>query len=84
MYEKEQLCEKIKSIYPDIGECGIDLAVRYDKAQESWVVDLKKGKKELKTYLMPEEADQCMQGKQCVSLGIQVAQLRADLERKPS
>ena len=83
MYEKKVLCEKISSIYPDIGECGIDVNVTYDKAKKAWVVDLKKDHHELKTYLELEEARDCMQGKQCVSLGLQVAQLRANIERMP-
>ena len=83
MHDKKQLCEKIREIYPDIGECGIDVDVDYDEAKKAWVVDLKKGKHEHKTYLEPQEADQCVEGKQCVSLGLQVAQLRANIERMP-
>jgi hypothetical protein len=79
MYDKKELCEKIKALYPDVGECGIDVDVDYDEAKKAWIVDLKKDK----THLEPEEADQCMEGKQCVSLGLQVAQLRANIERMP-
>lgn len=81
MYDKKKLCEKIRSIYPDIGACGIDVNVDYDQAKKAWVVDLKKDKHQLKTHLESEEADQCMEGKQCVSLGLQVAQLKANIER---
>jgi hypothetical protein len=81
MYDKKQLCEKIRSIYPDIGACGIDVNVDYDQAKKAWVVDLKKDKHRLKTHLEPEEANQCMEGKQCVSLGLQVGQLKANIER---
>ena len=83
MHDKEELCKKIKSIYPDIGECGIDVDVRYDEEQGSWVVDLKKDNVELKTFLEPDEANECMDGKQCVSLGMQIAQLRSNIERMP-
>jgi len=83
MHDKEELCKKIKSIYPDIGECGIDVDVKYDEEQGSWVVDLKKDNVELKTFLEPDEANQCMDGKQCVSLGMQIAQLRSNIERMP-
>ena len=83
MYSKKELCEKIRSIYPDIGQCGIDVTVNYDEIKKAWIVDLKKDKHELKTHLEPEEASDCMQGKQCVSLGLQVAQLRANIERMP-
>ena len=81
MYKKEELCEKIKGIYPDIGECGIDVDVEYDQGKKAWIVDLKKDNHELKTHLEPAEADQCMEGQQCVSLGLQVAQLKANIER---
>lgn len=83
MHDKKALCEKIKSIYPDIGECGIDVDVDFDQEKKAWVVDLKKDKYELTTHLEPEEADDCMGGKQCVSLGLQIAQLKANIERMP-
>jgi len=80
MHSKEELCEKIRSIYPDIGECAIDVNVEWDEEKKAWVVDLKKDKHHLKTHLEPEDADSCMKGKQCVSLGLQISQLRANIE----
>jgi hypothetical protein len=82
MHDKEALCEKIRELYPDIGECGIDVDVEYDGEKEAWVVDLKKEEQELKTYLEDSDAELCMLGKQCVSLGIEIAQLRTNIERK--
>ncbi len=81
MQDKKELCEKIRSIYPDIGECGIDVDVEYDEAKKAWVVDLKKGNQELKTHLELQEVDDCMEGKQCVSLSLQISQLRANIEK---
>ncbi len=81
MHTKEELCEKIKAVFPEIGACGIDLMVDYDKNNKAWVVDLKKGKHELKTFLEESEAQQCMDGKQCVSLGLQIGQLRKNIEQ---
>jgi hypothetical protein len=83
MHDKKELCEKIRSIYPDIGECGIDVDVDYDETKKAWIVDLKKGEHELKTHLETAEADECMEDKKCVSLGLQIAQLRANIERMP-
>ncbi|MBW1698082.1 MAG: hypothetical protein JRH18_07585 [Deltaproteobacteria bacterium] len=83
MYNNEILCEKIRHVFPDIGECGIDLTVDYDEQKGAYVVDLRKDHHRLKTYLEPEDADICMQGKQCVGLGIQISQLRANIERMP-
>lgn len=81
MPTKEELCEKIRAIFPEIGTCGIDLMVDYDKVNQAWVVDLKKDQHELKTFLEEAEAQQCMDGKQCVSLGIQIGELRKNVEQ---
>ncbi|MHB1014511.1 MAG: hypothetical protein ACYC2W_04415 [Desulfurivibrionaceae bacterium] len=81
MHTKEELCEKIKAVFPEIGACGIDLMVDYDKQNKAWVVDLKKDRHELKTFLEESEAQQCMDGKQCVSLGLQIGQLRKNIEQ---
>ena len=75
MIDKKELCEKITAIYPDIGVCGIDIDVIYDESKQAWMVDLKKEAHHLQTRLEIDEAEMCLAGKQCVSLGIQVAQL---------
>lgn len=82
MLTKEELCRKIIEVFPDIGECGIDVNVDWDERNKAWAVDFKKGDEELKTFLETDEADQCMEGKQCVSLGLQIAQLRSNIESK--
>jgi hypothetical protein len=81
MIDKAQLCAKIVELYPDIGECGIDVDVDYDDQKKAWIVDLKKDHFELKTHLEDGDADQCMLGRKCVGLGIEIAQLRANIER---
>jgi hypothetical protein len=80
MYNKQDLCGKIKEIYADVGECGMDVTVDYDADKHAWVVDLKKGSHRLKTYLEPEDAEACMLGKKCIGLGIQIAQLRDNIQ----
>jgi hypothetical protein len=79
--DKNELCEKIRSIYPDIGECGIAVNVEYDETNKRWVVDLKQGERELKTFLEDGDAEKCLNGIQCVSLGVEIAQLRGNIER---
>jgi hypothetical protein len=80
MHDKKELCDKISEIYPEIGECGINVDVEWNNEKNSWVVDLKKDEHELTTHLEPQDADGCMEGKQCVSLGLQIAQLKANIE----
>ncbi|MEJ2638188.1 MAG: hypothetical protein P8010_01300 [Desulfosarcinaceae bacterium] len=81
MIDRAELCEKIREIYPDVGECGIDVDVVYDDSRERWTVNLKKGAHQLKTFLEEGDAEMCLMGKQCVSLGIEIAQLRGNIER---
>ncbi|MDR3543991.1 MAG: hypothetical protein P4L69_24010 [Desulfosporosinus sp.] len=80
MYSKESLCNKITALYPDIGECGIDILVEYAPKKKVWLIDLKKGGHELKHHLEIPDADACMENKQCVSLGLEIAQLRRNIE----
>ena len=83
MINKEELCKQIRMIYPDIGACGIDVEVDYDSKQQRWTVILKKDRKELKTYLEPGDAEYCMMGKQCLSLAVEINQLKDSIERMP-
>lgn len=79
MHSNEELCQKISALYPDIGACGIDITVQYDQGKKVWVVDLKKGSHELKHYLEIPDANACMEGKQCVALGLEIAQLKKNI-----
>ena len=81
MIDKKELCKKISEIFPDIGECGIDVEVNFDETNQRWAVDLKKDSHRLKTFLEKEDAKLCLKGKQCVSLGIEIAQLRDNVEQ---
>ena len=82
MYNKEELCKKITEIYPELGVCGIDVDVSFDSEKNAWVVDLKKDSHELKHYLDVPEADSCMEGNKCVPLGLEIAQLKKNIEGK--
>ena len=75
MINGKKLCDKISEIYPDIGVCGIDLDVGYNRDKEAWMVDLTKNNHHLQTRLETDEAQRCLEGKQCISLGIQVSEL---------
>ena len=56
--------------------CGIDIDVMYDDDKKAYIVNLKKGQRKIKTHLETEDADTCMLGKQCLGLGIQIAQFK--------
>ena len=46
-------------------------------------MDLKRDGRELKTLLEPEDAEACIEGKQCPSLGIQIEQLKENIAKTP-
>ncbi|NOQ45170.1 MAG: hypothetical protein GQ559_00600 [Desulfobulbaceae bacterium] len=75
MHDKQELCNKIVEMYPEIGQCEIDILVDWDDKKNVWVVDLKKDEHELQHYLEELDADHCMDNKECVSLGLEIAQL---------
>jgi hypothetical protein len=80
MYSDLELCEKIISFYPEIGACGIDIDVDYDQSKNTWVVHLQKDTHSLDHFLEVLDADRCMDGKQCVALGLEIAQLRKNIK----
>lgn len=81
MIDKSVLCEKIREIYPDVGQCGIDVHTEYDQTENRWVVRLKRDGRELKTFLEDRDAELCLTGEQCISLGIEIAQLTDNIAR---
>lgn len=70
----------IRSVYPELGRLGIELNADYDGEQRIWVVVLRKGDRTVRAYLERADADSCMAGQRCVALGIEMAQLQAELE----
>ena len=80
MYSNESVCEQIKKVFPEIGECGIDVNVDYDDNKKAWIVDLKKDAQHLTTHLEPQDADECMAGEKCVGLAFQIQQLRENIK----
>lgn len=80
MYKKEELCGKIIEFYPDIGQCGIDVDVHYSRKKNSWIVDMEKDGHRLQHHLEKDDARYCMAGEQCTALGLEIAQLRKNIE----
>ena len=79
MYDPQVLCDKIQTLYPEIGECGGDVDVTYDAGKDAYIVALSSGERHLSTHLEPADAGACLEGERCVSLGVQVSQLVANV-----
>jgi len=82
MFDKKELCQKIIELYPDLEKQGINVDAFYSTAKGTWVVELKKGEQQLLHHLAKHDALDCMDGKQCVSLGLEIAQLVKNVQEK--
>ncbi len=82
MFGNKALCKKITQLYPEIGECGMDIDVTDDKEKKAGVVHLKKGAHALNHFFELMDADACMDGKRYVALSLERAQLRNNIEGK--
>jgi hypothetical protein len=78
MIDNKELCETIKTIYPDVTACSIDVEVTWDDAENAYAVDLETDKRKVRHYLPAEDAELCMQGTQCASLGLEIGQFKED------
>jgi len=80
MITKQDICKKIEEVFPQAGACGIDYDVDFDESNKAWTVDLHHGSHHLKTFIETDEANSCLEGKMCLPLGLQVAQLKRNFE----
>lgn len=83
MITKDQVCNTIRSVFPDVGRCGREISTRYDLHQGAWIVELKKDNRKLKTFVEPEDARACVRGEQCLGLGVQIHELRDNVKQWP-
>lgn len=68
------LKEKILEMYPEIQKLGVVSTLTFDDEKKTYVLKLHKGQHELSTFIDKVDADKCMDGHVCVSLGVQVRQ----------
>ncbi len=79
---------KIREFHPEIDQNNIDLIVSWDEAGKRYALKLSKSGAAVGSYLDQKDADECLGGKKCLNLAVQVTQLIAELEdlitpRKP-
>ena len=81
-YTYDLLKEKIREMYPEIGEHGLTMDVDFNEQKQAYIVSFKRGKEALTTHLEKNDADECMNGIKCVYLGVQVAQFIKNFEER--
>lgn len=70
----ETLTEKLKEIHPEIDRYGLGLKVRFDKIKKAWAATFSKEGHTMDTYLEDKDVEACMNGEQCVYIGVQLGQ----------
>ena len=79
-YTVEHLENMIYELYPEIVQHALNLSTIFDEDKNTYVLTFSRGDRELKTYLDKKDADECIGGKKCIHLGVQVAQFLDDFE----
>ncbi len=76
------LKEKILEMYPEIPKLGVVSTLTFEEDKQAYVLKLHKGPHELSTYIDKLDADRCMDGHVCVSLGVQVRQFLENFKER--
>jgi hypothetical protein len=78
--DPEALATKLRQMYPEIQSHGLGLSLEFDAGGDEWMVHLSKGRHKLSTHLGGKDAEACLQGVQCIYLGVQIAQFVKNFE----
>ena len=81
-HDGDEVAAKLKEIYSEINDHGLELSTEFNHEKNAWVIGLKKGEHELTTHLEKEDADKCLEGIQCVYLGVQIGQFIKNFEEQ--
>lgn len=78
--DPKTLESKIREMYPEIIQHNLSLSLDFDSGTDSWIVKLGKGDHNLATHLEKKDAEACLEGIQCVYLGVQIGQFVKNFE----
>lgn len=70
--DAKTLEDKVKSIYPELGEHGLAVTVKESEDAREWLITVSKGEHTLTTHISSQDAADCIGGNQCVHLGVQI------------
>ena len=79
-YTQEDLKKKIMELYPDIDACGLSMSLGFDEIKNAWIITFEKGNHNRHAFLDKKDADSCLEGNQCIYLGVLIAQYAKDIE----
>ncbi|MGO9375107.1 MAG: hypothetical protein ACLQBD_23835 [Syntrophobacteraceae bacterium] len=76
----EMLDSRLRKMYPEIVKHDLSLSLTFDPGKDAWIIKLVKGKHELTTHLEKKDAEACLEGIQCIYLGVQISQFIENFE----
>lgn len=79
-YTKVALEDKLFEMYPEIRTHGIAMSLDFSQEKNAWIIKFRKDHHELTTHLEKRDADECMDDRKCVYLGVQVEQFIKNFE----
>jgi hypothetical protein len=79
-YTSVALEDKILDMYPEIRKHDIAVSLYFSEEKKAYVVQFKKDRHELETYIDKSDADECMDGLKCVHLGVHLGEFIKNFE----
>ncbi|MDO9583444.1 MAG: hypothetical protein Q7J24_10090 [Desulfomicrobium sp.] len=67
-----ELLAKIREMYPEIEKNGVQTSCHYDEKTEAWLVEFTHGDHSLETHLDRKDVEDCLAGRKCIHMGVQV------------
>ncbi|MDR3555173.1 MAG: hypothetical protein P4L55_10500 [Syntrophobacteraceae bacterium] len=78
--DSKTLESKIREMYPEIVQHDLSISLNFDEGTDSWIVKIFKGQHNLATHLEKKDAEACLEGIQCIYLGVQIGQFVKNFE----
>lgn len=72
MADPQSIAQAINTLYPEVSRHGIDISVTDDPATGDWLVTMRHDEHTLSTHLAKKHAEECLEGIQCATLGVQI------------
>ncbi len=72
--------DKIMEMYPEIVQNEISISLNFNREKKVYIMKLRRDLHELTTHLEKKDIDECMDGIECVHLGVQIGQFIKNFE----
>lgn len=79
-YSLDALKAKIVNFYPEIEKHQLQTSLTFDQEKNVYVIKAQKGEQVLTTFLEKSDANECIDGKKCVYLGLHIAEFVKNFE----